>query len=176
VIHLKWTISQLQKYRDKNFQIDEYADVTGIMERDPQIRGVSPIKVTGRADLSSGRVTFHLHLSGELILPCSRTLVDVKYPIDIDTIETFLFNAHGETFEGEEVTVVEGDVVDLIPVITENVLLEIPMQVFCEDVNSEEAAPQSGKDWAVVSEEESKQKLDPRLAKLANFFDSNKES
>lgn len=38
------------------------------------------------------------------------------------------------------------------------------------------AAPQSGKDWAVISEEESKHKVDPRFAKLADFFDNNKES
>jgi len=173
---LKWTISQLQKIRDKDLQIDEIVDVTDIKNRDPQIREVSPIKVIGRADISSTKITFHLHLLGELILPCSRTLVDVKYPIDINTTETFLLKAEGIDFDGADVTVVEGDVVDLLPVIEENLLLEIPMQVFCEDVNSEEAAPQSGNDWIVISEEENKQKVDPRFAKLADFFDNNKKS
>jgi uncharacterized protein len=173
---LKWTVSQLQKIRDKDLQIDEIVDVTDIKNRDPQIREVSPIKVIGRADISSTKITFHLHLLGELILPCSRTLVDVKYPIDINTTETFLLKAEGIDFDGADVTVVEGDVVDLLPVIEENLLLEIPMQVFCEDVNSEEAAPQSGNDWIVISEEENKQKVDPRFAKLADFFDNNKKS
>jgi uncharacterized protein len=173
---MKWTISQLQKIRDKDLQIDGLVDVTDIKERDPEIREVSPIKVTGRADISSSQITFHLHLSGELILPCSRTLVDVKYPIDIDTTEIFLLKTAGFDYDGDDVTVVENDVVDLLPVIKENLLLEIPMQVFCEDVNSEEAAPQSGNDWAVISEEENKQKIDPRFAKLADFFDNNKKS
>jgi len=173
---LKWTISQLQKIRDKHLQIDEIVDVTDIKERDPQIRDVSPIKVTGRADIGSTKVTFHLHLSGKFILPCSRTLVDVNYPIDIETTETFLFKVAGIEYDGDDVTIVEGDVVDLLPVIKENLLLEIPMQVFCEDVNSEEAAPQSGNDWTVISEEENKQKVDPRFAKLADFFENNKES
>ena len=173
---MKWTISQLQKIRDKHLQIDEIVDVTDIKERDPQIRDVSPIKVTGRADIGSTKVTFHLHLSGKFILPCSRTLVDVNYPIDIETTETFLFKVAGIEYDGDDVTIVEGDVVDLLPVIKENLLLEIPMQVFCEDVNSEEAAPQSGNDWTVISEEENKQKVDPRFAKLADFFENNKES
>jgi uncharacterized protein len=173
---MKWTISQLQKIRDKDLQIDGLVDVTDIKERDPEIREVSPIKVTGRADINSSQITFHLHLSGELILPCSRTLVDVKYPIDIDTTEIFLLKTAGFDYDGDDVTVVENDVVDLLPVIKENLLLEIPMQVFCEDVNSEEAAPQSGNDWAVISEEENKQKIDPRFAKLADFFDNNKKS
>ncbi|AZV42158.1 MULTISPECIES: YceD family protein [Peribacillus] len=173
---MKWTISQLQKIRDKHLQIDEIVDVTDIKERDPQIRDVSPMKVTGRADIGSTKVTFHLHLSGKFILPCSRTLVDVNYPIDIETTETFLFKTAGIEYDGDDVTIVEGDVVDLLPVIKENLLLEIPMQVFCEDVNSEEAAPQSGNDWTVISEEENKQKVDPRFAKLADFFENNKES
>ncbi|WP_375088323.1 DUF177 domain-containing protein [Peribacillus sp. RS7] len=173
---MKWTISQLQKIRDKDLRFDELVDVLDIRERDPQIRDVSPIRVAGRADISSTEITFHLHLSGELTLPCSRTLVDVKYPIDIDTKETFLLKADDTDFYGDDVTVVEGDVVDLIPVIKENLLLEIPMQVFCEDVDSNEAAPQSGKDWAVISQEENEHKVDPRFAKLADFFDNNKES
>ncbi|USK71540.1 YceD family protein [Peribacillus asahii] len=173
---MKWTISQLQKIRDKHLQIDEIVDVTDIKERDPQIRDVSPMKVTGRADIDSTKVTFHLHLSGKFILPCSRTLVDVNYPIDIETTETFLFKTAGIEYDGDDVTIVEGDVVDLLPVIKENLLLEIPMQVFCEDVNLEEAAPQSGNDWTVISEEENKQKVDPRFAKLADFFENNKES
>ncbi|PLT34314.1 DUF177 domain-containing protein [Bacillus sp. V5-8f] len=171
---MQWTISQLQKFREKDLHIDETVDVSDIKERDKQIREVSPIKVTGRADISSAKVTFHLHVTGQFILPCSRTLVDVKYPIDIETTETFLLKAENYDLEDDDVTVVKGDVVDLMPVIKENLLLEIPMQVFCEE--SEDGAPQSGKDWAVVTEEESKQRIDPRLADLAKFFDNNEES
>ncbi|MGE8079316.1 YceD family protein [Peribacillus loiseleuriae] len=173
---MKWTIGQLQKFRDKELRIDEFVDISDIKERDSQIRGVSPIKVTGRVDIHSSDITFHLHLSGTLILPCSRTLVDVKYPIDIDTTETFILKAELAEYAMDEATAIIGDVVDLIPVIKENLLLEIPMQVFCEDVNVEGAAPQSGEHWSVLNEEEQKQKVDPRLAKLANYFDNNKES
>ncbi|RFU71161.1 DUF177 domain-containing protein [Peribacillus saganii] len=172
---MKWTISQLQKYRDKEMKIDETVDVSELKSSDKHIRDVSPIRVTGRADISSSKITFHLTLSGEFILPCSRTLVDVHYPIDIDTTETFLLKAGEYDLNEDDTTVVKGDVVDLLPVIKEHLLLEIPMQVFCEDSNAEGAAPQSGKDWSVVSEEENKQKIDPRLSQLANFFD-NKES
>ena len=43
------------------------------------------------------------------------------------------------------------------------------MQVF--EGCTEEAAPQSGKDWEVIHEQEKKDKVDPRLAGLAKFFD-----
>ena len=40
----------------------------------------------------------------------------------------------------------------------------------------EEAAPQSGKDWEVIHEEDQSKKIDPRLAGLAKFFDENNSS
>jgi uncharacterized protein len=175
VIQLKWTLNQLQKYRNKDFIIDEIIRVDEIKQVDPTIREVSPMHITGRGDIDSTKVTFHLKIEGHLILPCSRTLVDVKLPINVDTTETFLLQ--GSVYETEEETYqVKGDLIDVTPIIREILLLEVPMQVFCEDVDSEEAAPQSGKDWEVVSEEDQSKKIDPRLAGLAKFFDENKSS
>jgi uncharacterized protein len=175
VIQLKWTLNQLQKYRNKDFIIDEIIRVDEIKQVDPTIREVSPMHISGRGDIDSTKVTFHLKIEGYLILPCSRTLVDVKLPINVDTTETFLLQ--GSVYETEEETYqVKGDVIDLMPIIREILLLEVPMQVFCEDVDSDEAAPQSGKDWEVISEEEQSKKIDPRLAGLAKFFAENKSS
>jgi DUF177 domain-containing protein len=175
VIQLKWTLSQLQKYRNKDFMIDEMVRVDEIKQDDPTIREVSPMQITGRGDIDSTKVTFHLKIEGYLILPCSRTLVDVKLPINVETTETFLLQ--GSVYETEEEAYqVNGDVIDVMPILREILLLEVPMQVFCEDVNHEDAAPQSGKDWEVVHDEEQSKKIDPRLAGLAKFFDENNSS
>ncbi|RHW36517.1 DUF177 domain-containing protein [Neobacillus notoginsengisoli] len=172
---MKWTINQLQKIRNQELAIDETIRVDEIKEIDSTIREVSPIHITGRADIGATKVAFHIRINGHLILPCSRTLVDVNYPVDVETTETFLFNISGYETD-EDAHQVKGDVVDLMPVIREILLLEVPMQVFCDDVNSEGAAPQSGKDWEVVTEESQSNKIDPRLADLAKFFDDNKSS
>ena len=175
MIQLKWTLNQLQKYRNKDFNLDETILVDEIKEVDPTIREVSPMHITGRGDIDSTKVTFHIKIEGHLILPCSRTLVDVRLPINVDTTETFLLQ--GSVYETEEETYqVKGDLIDVTPIIREILLLEVPMQVFCDDVESDEAAPQSGKDWEVISEEEQSKKIDPRLAGLAKFFDENKSS
>ncbi|MDP4161562.1 MAG: DUF177 domain-containing protein [Bacillota bacterium] len=172
---MKWTLSQLQKYRNKEFSIDETVRVDELKETDPTIREVSPIHITGRADIASTEVTFHLKVTGYLILPCSRTLVDVNYPIDVETTETFLLHDSGFG-SNEEVHQVKDDVIDVMPVIREILLLEIPMQVFCEDVTSEGGAPQSGNGWEVIQEDAGNKKLDPRLAGLAKFFDDKNSS
>lgn len=171
---MKWTLSQLQKYRSKDFPFDEMVNVEEIKNVDPTIRDVSPMQITGRADIDSAKVTFHLKIKGYLILPCSRTLVDVNFPINVETTETFLLKGLGNETE-EEVHQVKGDLIDLSPVIQEILLLEVPMQVFCED-SREDGAPQSGKDWEVIQEQDNKVKIDPRLAGLAQFFDQNDPS
>ncbi len=175
MIQLKWTLSQLQKYRNKDFQFDEIIRVDEIKEIDQTIREVSPMHITGRGDIDSTKVTFHFKIEGHLVLPCSRTLVDVKLPINVETTETFLLQG-SEYVTEEEVYQVKGDKVDLMPVIREILLLEVPLQVFCEDVNHEDAAPQSGKDWEVIHEEGQSKRIDPRLAGLAKFFDENNSS
>lgn len=174
---MKWSVHQLRQLAKGNgiVKIDETANVSGIKEIDSSIRDISEVHVRGRADVNPGRITFHLSIEGTMTLPCSRTLVDVPYPFKIDTIETFLIQP-SDYEEDEEYQLIQGDMVDLLPVIKENILLEIPIQVFCEDVQSDEAAPQSGRDWKVVSEKEKEEKVDPRLAGLAKFFETGKDS
>src|SRR5690554_3802869 len=115
---MKWTFSQLQKYRDKGFYFDTIYDAGEIMKLDQSIRNVSPIHVSGRADIAPERITFHLKIKGYMILPCSRTLVDVKYPVDVETTETFLLNST-EYEAGEEVHLANGEMIDLRPIIEE---------------------------------------------------------
>lgn len=172
---MKWSLSQLQKYRNKDFLIDETIRVDEIKQADPTIRDVSPIHITGRADIGSEKVTFHLQIQGSFILPCSRTLVDVHYPVNVETTETFLLHDANVPDEDDAIYV-KGEVIDLLPVIREILLLEVPMQVFCDDSGSKDAAPQSGNDWEVIQEGDLPKKVDPRLRGLANFFNKDDSS
>ncbi|WP_064093813.1 YceD family protein [Rossellomorea aquimaris] len=180
---MKWSIIQLQKFRDKGLSIDETVNLDELKEIDPQIIEVSPIRVSGKADIGSKRVTFHLHIEGKMVLPCSRTLVEVDLPIDINTIETFLLEqTEYDQYETEEVHHIQGDVIDLKPAIKELLLLEIPMQVISNEAREQDEMP-SGKNWEVMTEEqayqveeEEQKKVDPRLADLAKLLDENKKS
>jgi uncharacterized protein len=91
--------------------------------------------------------------------------------VNVETTEAFLLGTPEYETEEEEMHQLKGDVIDLMPVIREILLLEVPMQVFCEDDESKDGAPQSGKDWEVIREKEKQQKVDPRLAGLAKFFE-----
>lgn len=175
---MKWSIIQLQKFRDKGLIIDETADMDYLKQRDPEIRQILPVQLTGRADISPEKVTFHLNVKGEMILPCSRTLVDVKYPFDFEMIETYLLKPALFDEYGDDVHKVEGDVIDLSPALEEEIILQVPMQIFSKD--ADQHLTPSGKGWEYHTEEEQskedgEKKVDPRLAGLADFFKSDKQ-
>src|SRR5699024_2638366 len=120
-------IYQLRKLQHKEILLDEMIDMSLLKERNKEIRLVSPVHVTGRIDYSPTRIVCSLQITGTLTLPCSRTLVDVVFPFDIHTIETFLPSSEALD-DTEECHLLEGEVLDLFPVIEDNILIEIPMQ------------------------------------------------
>ncbi|SFE41217.1 YceD family protein [Alteribacillus iranensis] len=175
---MRWSINQLLAKKHAGLTVDEQADVSELKERDREIREISPVDVTGTAAYSGETVTFHLRIKGTMVLPCSRTLVDVHYPFDIHTAESFRLD--GMPVDEEDIYMHEPEdgYVDLLPYVKENILLELPIQVFAENVDEAEApAPQDGEDWKVITEESNesreteKSDVDPRMADLAKFFD-----
>lgn len=63
--------------------MDEMVDVSELKEVEKDIREINPVHVTGRVDFGSGKFTFHLHITGSMVLPCSRSLVDVTLPLTL---------------------------------------------------------------------------------------------
>src|SRR5690606_9963531 len=114
-----------------------------------------------------------------MTLPCARTWEDVDYPFSIESFEQFSWD--DETLQmDDEIHPVEGEIIDFIPVLEELILLEIPMQVFCD--NADEMQQVEGKGWSYTTDEELEaqrqeagETVDPRLAGLANFFETDKE-
>src|SRR5690606_22683766 len=133
---LKWTVMQLRKYQGQILEIDESVDVEKeLQSRDDEIRGASPIHVKGSVTIDAQKATFHLHLTGTLVLPCSRTLNDVNYDVATSSIETFLLDSVSEyeVSEDEDIHEPEAGMIDLIPIIIEILLLEVPLQVVCDE-------------------------------------------
>ncbi|WP_096199243.1 YceD family protein [Bacillus sp. FJAT-45350] len=169
---MKWTIQQINAQKHRGFTFDETLDLSELKEQDPQIRAVSPVRVKGQALFSGDVITFPVEIQGTLTLPCSRTLTDVELPFDMQVSERFVVNNSWMTSEdsNDEIHVVEGDVIDLLPYIKENILLQIPLQIFSDTDEENAEAPPVGNGWEIVTEEEQKDKIDPRLADLGKFF------
>ncbi|WP_088005783.1 YceD family protein [Indiicoccus explosivorum] len=177
---MKWSVMQLQKHQRNGMELDETVRLDEVMDRNSEIRAISPVHVTGHCDIGSKKMTCHLRLEGVLILPCAKTWEDVELPFNIRSDEIFEWGEYADESEDENVHAVEGDVIDLQPVLEELILLEIPLQVFRE--GADDVVIEGGADWSYKTEdqlreeaENEKPKTDPRLAGLAKFFDQSEE-
>ncbi|ARK31110.1 YceD family protein [Halalkalibacter krulwichiae] len=169
---MKWSLQQLAIAKHKPFTFEETIELSNLKKLNPEIRSVYPVHVKGEVVYSGSLITFLLDVKGELILPCARTLADVRFSIDLQ--ESVHFHPADEyvttSVEQDDIHFFEGEMIDLIPAIEELILLEVPIQVFAEE-GVEGPAPKSGKDWELFKHNEQKNRIDPRLADLAKFFE-----
>lgn len=132
MIILKFAVSQIQKDAlQQPMTFDREVDVSEIETLENDILKAFPVHVVGSVILQGEEMIFSFNISGKVILPCARTLVEVPYAFDIDAVEIFTTaSTMTEEDEEDEVHFVEGEVIDLTPLIKENILLDIPYRVY----------------------------------------------
>ncbi|WP_102027283.1 YceD family protein [Salirhabdus sp. Marseille-P4669] len=162
----------LQKLRAETpLQFEEDVDVSELEEMNNDIRRIPPVHVKGEATVRGEHITLQFDITGMMVLPCARTLVDVEYPFSISCIEVFSTSPYHKE-DDDEIHGITGEVLDLVPYIKENILLEVPLQVFASNDDETSKSPEEGRGWKLVDEmKQEEQKVDPRLEKLSQFFD-----
>lgn len=178
---MKFAIGELRKRAtDEPYYFNEVVDLTELEQLNNDIRKIKSVTVKGYCIYKSGEFIFSLNIKGNLILPCARTLVDVPYFIDIQTTEIFT-TSEQLTKEDEENDIhpIRGEVLDLLPVIKENIILDLPYRIFANDKTIENEAILEGNGWKIVTEEDSvkeeKNSIDPRLEKLNALLNNKKD-
>lgn len=152
------------------FSFSQKVDVSELVASpDNDIREISLVQVDGICSLEKNNLIFSFNLSGEMTLPCARTLVDVPYPFQFQGTEIFTFSTNVDE-EDEDVHQIVDDTIDLKPYILENIILNMPFRVF-----SNEKGLEHGEGWQLYTEEqfedEQSSKIDPRMEKLQQWFD-----
>lgn len=165
---MKWSRAQLLQAENCTIYFDETIDFgPEIFAKMNQIRGLQDVTVSGNVhyEASSERVFADLDIEGVMIVPCSITLEDVEYDFHTKSLEVFSF----EKTDDEDVHEVKGDVVELLPVIFQLIVMEVPLKIVKEGLTQYP----KGDGWEVVKEEdyikEKSKEIDPRLAKLKEF-------
>lgn len=171
---LSWSVPELLSHKHEGFGFhEEIVLPLELFRTDPEIRNLSPVDVKGVIEFSVHAMTFHLQITGTMVLPCAITLEDVDYPFEINTSETFLLAGEDHQASDEEdegfLHYPEDDRINLVPCLAEAILVEKPMRVVSKKAGS---ADLSGKGWELVTDETAKQRIDPRLEKLKKFFDN----
>lgn len=174
---MKFTVAQIRKNSfTEPMEFEGFVDVSELETMDNDIRRIDPAKVHVTFHVDDEEIIVSMKITGEMILPCARTLVDVPYNYEILEDEVFTTSPYyTEEDKINEVHLIEGEVLDLMPYIVENILLEIPFRVFTKEENPKGAAPTEGEGWNFVREEIKEKTIDPRLKKLESLLENNKK-
>lgn len=119
-------------------------------------------------DTYSTQLVTDLQIEGVMTVPCAITLEPFDLEFSTRLGEMFSFETPDEEL-ASEIEVVDGEILDLNPYITEVIFAAVPLKAVHPDL---EAYPE-GSGWKVMTEEdyikEARQEIDPRLAKLKDF-------
>ena len=106
-------------------------------------------------------ISLNLNIKCVLTLICSISLKDVKYDVDIDIEEEI-------SEENDENMKILNNSIDLLPIIWQNILMEIPIKVVSPDIEEKNIY---GDGWKFITDEEEDNEIDPRLSKLKDYLD-----
>lgn len=138
----------LTKLQNRSVNELNYSDTITIdksMYENTDVRNLSDVKVNAHIKrVTDSSYNMSLIIDGVMTLPCSVTLKDVLYPFHIET-EVKISN-DDENLE-EYVKIIQNSI-DILPIIWQNIALEIPLKVVSDDVSD---TPTSGDGWKLVS-------------------------
>lgn len=181
---MKWSLKELNQASEAPIHFTENLDLNeALKSRRSDIIKVSTVHVDGMFSIDELGVLGYMKVNCTVTLPSSRSFQPVDLELNFDVTEHYLshYNPDLSSFEDTDVVIVlKDDILNLADVIEDNILLQIPMQVLSVDEKRDDAVIPSGDDWSVIREEQlqknnhKKDNIDPRLAKLKNFFDEDK--
>lgn len=142
-------LTKLQNRKENELIFNEVITLDKSIYENTDIRELSPLDVSINIHrFNDFEYNMDLIIKGTMILPCSITLKDINYPFEIKT-EVKLTN---NTENDEEYVKIIQNNIDIIPIIWQNIVLEIPLKVTSEDISD---SIQSGDGWKLIREDES---------------------
>lgn len=166
---MRWTRTELLKgsgHIDFEEDVEISDDVFAGMVL---IHGVKDVQIWGSGYLDDENDRFYcqLNVTGTMIVPDRITDEEIEVSFETDSDEVFVF---GDTDE-DGARIVTDEVIDLLPAVIEDILLEVPLEV----TDAAEDDLPEGDGWKVYTEAEYEksrsEQIDPRLAKLMEFKD-----
>jgi len=164
---MKWQVSKLLKTSTKEIDVDEKIDFTDAAKRNPDIRALTLVHVTGTGAIEpqTRTIEFQLNIKGDMTLGCALTLDDVVHPFETDINPTFTWNVEGYDEDSDE-HLIKGDHLELASVVWQEIFLQIPLRVIKEGAYEEIKKQGIEILTPEALEEENKNKVDPRFSVL----------
>lgn len=126
-------------YALKKLDIDEVVNFDHIDKKGLGINKISDMNVSGYAKVNyEDNIEIELDINGVVVMPCAITLEDVDVEINTHISDEILENTLNNEFY-----------LDLLDILWENIVLEIPIRVTKEGAKLES---QKGVGWEIISE------------------------
>lgn len=128
---VKWTIHELKKRVYSDNEINSTVDLSSFITGDfNDIKKISPTNIRGYFfyEEEEDIYTFSLDIQTTLTMLCSVTLKEVD--VDLDFHSDIMFS---ETTEDDDIHMIDGLIVDLLPYLYSEIVTEKPMKVVSED-------------------------------------------
>ena len=155
-------ITKLKNSVVKVIEVDEVANFNKEDIKKADMLDLKDVKVTGQISKNNlDSYNVYLKVSGEMILPCAITLKPVNYPFNIEIDEIFSEDASEMSKKIKKFE----NTIDILPIVWENILMEIPMRVVSPDASLEKV---EGNGWKLVTEDSEFE--NPELAKLKDLL------
>lgn len=163
---MNYDLTRLNNNIDKTISINETYSFSKQELDGTDLLKLDNVKINGELFKNSlGNIELNVIVDGIMVLPCAITLKPVDYPFNIEI-----------SGELEELTEEIGNFstnfqnsIDILPIIWENILMEIPMRVVSKDVK-ESDYNQKGDGWSFTTyEEENKSPL----SELMDYIDDS---
>lgn len=160
-------LSRLMMNLDKYIEINEELIIDKENYKDLDIIDIEKVYINGYINKDSyNEYSLDLSIKTVVVLPCSITLKPVKYPIDI-LVEGNLEELMWELDKNYKIS---NKVLDIFPIIWDNVLVETPLKVTSLDASNDKDFVSSGDGWKIVTDEEDNKAINPELLKLKDLL------
>ena len=118
------------------------------------ILNMDEVNIKGKITENLDEYLLKLNINGKMILPCNLTLEPVDYPFNIEIEENL-----------NEIAKNSKKTIDILPIIWENILMEIPMKVVSPKAKNMKT---KGDGWELITDSEPK--ANSSLAKLKDLL------
>ena len=131
---------KLDKLEERGGKFERLYDAEELPLDDPEVRLVEPAEVSGRIRREGTEVALRGQLQAKLEVVCGRCLQPVELPISADFSERFVRDVSWAAEEQHElqpedlnISVFDGEGLELDELVREELLLAVPVNVLCRD-------------------------------------------
>lgn len=155
------------------FDFELAPDVLDLEDSDLKLKG--DVHATGEIERTSAEVVVKGSITGDAEIECSRCLKPLERNLKIEFQANFVTPEHFSVDKENEVPisdldtdVLEGDRIDIKDIVREQILLNVPEQVFCEP-DCKGLCPKCGANRNLIDCKCDLNETDPRWAALKNL-------